>query len=417
MFRNYIKTAWKIMLRRKFFTLVSLFTIGFTLMMLMTIAAILDHYFQAAAPEIHSARTLHFTFDKLRGTNPFLIQIGNPGFALLHRYTRGMPFVENESFYTNANNVYSYLDGKKTSFLLKRTDGAFWQILSFAFIEGAPYNEDDNRMARRVVVINEGLRERFFGREPALGKMLEADGQQFRIVGVVKNVPAFRVIPYAEAWAPIRTSKTDSYFANLTGDFNGLYLARSRNDFSAIKAEFQSRLRDAELPDPKKFRRWEAQLNTYRENVYLSIFLQSGLGWTSEPKTLLPVFLACIFLFITPPTITLVNLNVSRILERVSEIGVRKAFGASSIQLIGQFLVENLLLTLLGGVLGFCGSLMVLHAINQSHWFAYAVLQLNYSIFVYGILLALLFGIFSGLYPAWRMSRFHPVQALRGGRQ
>jgi putative ABC transport system permease protein len=417
MFRNYVITTWKIMLRRKFFTIVSLFTIGFTLMMLMTIAAILDHYFQAAAPEIHSAGTLHFTFVTLRGTNPFLLQIGNPGYALLNRYTRGMPFVKNESFYTGAGKVHSYLDGQKTSFLLKRTDGAFWQILNFAFIEGAPYNEEDNRMARRVVVINEGLRERFFGRNPAVGKMLEADGQKFRIVGVVKNVPVFRSVPYAEAWVPIRTSKTDSYLTSLKGDFNGIYLARSSDDFPAIQAEFQSRLRDAELPDPKKFRQWEAQLDTYRENVYLSLFLQSGLGWTSKPGTLLPVFLACIFLFVTPPTITLVNLNVSRILERVSEIGVRKAFGASSMQLIGQFLVENILLTLVGGVLGFCGSLVILRAINQSHWFPYAVLQLNYSIFLYGVLLALLFGLFSGIYPAWRMSRFHPVQALRGGGQ
>jgi putative ABC transport system permease protein len=417
MFRNYVKIAWKVMLRRKFFTLVSLFTIGFTLMVLMTIAAILDHYFQPAATEIHSNRTLHFTFVKLRGTNPFLIQIGNPGYALLHQYTRGLPFVENESFYADAVNVYSYLDGEKISFLLKRTDGAFWQILNFAFLEGAPYTENDNRMARGVAVINESMRKRFFGKESALGKMIEADGQRFRIVGVVKNVPAFHSIPYAEMWAPISTSKSNSYLANLKDSFNGIYLAQSSNDFPAIQAEFQSRLRNAELPDPKKFRRWEAQLNTYRENVYLSLFLQSGLGWTSEPRTLLPVFLTCVFLFITPPTVTLVNLNVSRILERVSEIGVRKAFGASSIQLICQFLVENILLTLMGGVLGFCSSLVVLHVINQSHWFPYAVLQPNYSIFLYGILLAILFGLFSGIYPAWRMSRFHPVQALRGGGQ
>ena len=50
------------------------------------------------------------------------------------------------------------------------------------------------------------------------------------------------------------------------------------------------------------------------------------------------------------PAINLVNLNVSRILERASEIGVRKAFGASSRTLVGQFVVENVVLTLVGGV-------------------------------------------------------------------
>jgi len=416
-FRNYIKIAWKVMLRRKFFTLVSLFTIGFTLMVMMTVAAILDHYFQPAVPEIHSNRTLHFTLATLRGTNPFLIMMGNPGYALLNRYTRGLPFVERVSIYQSVVYANSYLDGEKISFLLKRTDGSFWQILSFQFLEGAPYTEEDNRMARRVVVINEAMRQRFFGKRPALGKMIEVDGQRFRIAGVVTNVPRFRNIAYAEMWAPISSAKTNSYLADLRGDFNGLYLARSSADFKAVQAEFQSRLRNAELPDPKKFRRWEAQLNTYRQEVYLSLFLQSGLGWTSEPKTLLPVFLACVLLFVTPPTVTLVNLNVSRILERVSEIGVRKAFGASSVQLICQFLVENVLLTLMGGVLGLCGSLILLRIINHSNWFQYAALQPNYLIFLYALLLALLFGLFSGIYPAWRMSRFHPVQALRGGGQ
>jgi len=93
-----------------------------------------------------------------------------------------------------------------------------WRILAdlrFAFLEGAPYTEEDNRMARGVVVISEAMRKRFFGGESAVGKMIEADGQRFRIVGVVKNVPALHSIPYAEMWAPISTSKSNSYLANL----------------------------------------------------------------------------------------------------------------------------------------------------------------------------------------------------------
>ena len=53
------------------------------------------------------------------------------------------------------------------------------------------------------------------------------------------------------------------------------------------------------------------------------------------------------------PTVNLININVSRIMERASEIGVRKAFGASSRTLVGQFIVENLILTLVGGAVGF----------------------------------------------------------------
>jgi putative ABC transport system permease protein len=113
--------------------------------------------------------------------------------------------------------------------------------------------------------------------------------------------------------------------------------------------------------------------------------------------------------------VNLVNINISRIMERASEIGVRKAFGAPSRTLVGQFLVENILLTLVGSVIGFVLSVLALRAVSQSGLFTYAHFSLNPRVFAYGILAALAFGLLSGVYPAWRMSRLNPVDALRGG--
>jgi putative ABC transport system permease protein len=110
----------------------------------------------------------------------------------------------------------------------------------------------------------------------------------------------------------------------------------------------------------------------------------------------------------------LINVNVSRIMERASEIGVRKAFGASSRVLVGQFVVENVVLTLVGGALGLVLAGLLLRVLNASGLIQYADLSLNLRVFAYGFGLALLFGLFSGVYPAWRMSRMHPVEALKG---
>jgi putative ABC transport system permease protein len=118
--------------------------------------------------------------------------------------------------------------------------------------------------------------------------------------------------------------------------------------------------------------------------------------------------------FMILPTVNLVNINLSRILDRSSEIGVRKAFGASSWTLVGQFVVENVVLTLVGGAIGLVLAGAALHAINASGVIPYAQLALNFRVFLYGLAIALFFGLFSGVYPAWRMSRLHPVMALRG---
>jgi putative ABC transport system permease protein len=119
-------------------------------------------------------------------------------------------------------------------------------------------------------------------------------------------------------------------------------------------------------------------------------------------------------LFMLLPTLNLVNINLSRILDRASEIGVRKAFGASSRTLVGQFVVEYLVLTLLGALLGLLLAVPVLAALNESGLLPYARLGLNFRVFLYGLALAVFFGVLSGVYPAWRMSKLHPVQALRG---
>jgi putative ABC transport system permease protein len=134
----------------------------------------------------------------------------------------------------------------------------------------------------------------------------------------------------------------------------------------------------------------------------------------SQANRLIVALIIAMVLFMLLPTINLININVSRIMERASEIGVRKAFGASSWTLVGQFIVENVILTLLGGVIGFALSRFVLQFITESGWFPYAEFHLNHRIFLGGFILAVFFGLLSGVYPAWKMSRLHPVQALKG---
>ena len=198
------------------------------------------------------------------------------------------------------------------------------------------------------------------------------------------------------------------------GEFIGLILARSRADLPAVKAEFEARRREAErhLPDPKTFKTFHA----YADTLFEAAVRQIAPGDTSEIQfgRVWAVLFLLMLLFMLLPTLNLVNINLSRILDRASEIGVRKAFGASSRTLVGQFVVENVVLTLIGAAIGFVLASLVLGALNASGLIAYAHLELNYRIFLYGLALALFFGVLSGVYPAWRMSKLHPVQALRG---
>lgn len=408
---NYLKIAFKVFLRRKFFTVISLFGISFTLVVLMVAAAMLDHVFAPLPPEVNQGRTLGIFRSSMFGESS--MWSSSAGYRLLDQYARNLPGAERMSIFSRPQTVYAYPNGNKVRIDLKRTDSEFWQILRFDFLEGAPYTTADVDEARFVAVITETTRDRIVGRSPALGETIEVDGQRFRVAGVVKDVPRLRQIPYGEMFAPLTTAKSDSYRTELLGNFNALVLARDRAAFPAMREELRTRLARVELPDPQRFSRLIAPLESVFDQAARSLFSNSRDEDSHTPRLWALIFGSAL-LFMLLPTINLINLNVSRIMERASEIGVRKAFGASSRTLVGQFIVENVILTLLGGLVGLLASIVVLRAITASGMVPYASLTLNLRVFLYGFGLALFFGVFSGAYPAWRMSRLHPVAALKG---
>jgi putative ABC transport system permease protein len=411
MLKNYLKTALTVLRRRPFFTAVSLFGISFTLVVLMVATAMMDHVFAPLPPEVRQDRTLGIYRAKMTG--PHSSWNGLPGYATLDKYARNLPGVERMTIATVTGTVYSYLGGNRVKSELRRTDAEYWRVLDFNFVEGGPYTDQDVANGAFVAVINVATRDRFFGGAPAVGRTLEADGQAFRVIGVVPNVPSVRKASSADIWAPLSTAKSDSFKRELIGSCIALLLARSRADFPAIKAELDTRLLAAQLPDPKQYN----QLVAEAESFFDSIAGEQFSGRTerkSHPERLWAAILLTMVLFTLLPTVNLVNLNVSRIMERASEIGVRKAFGASSLTLVVQFIVENLLLTLTGGALGLLGSWFVLRALNASDLIPYSAFQLNMRVFAYGLALAVFFGLVSGVYPSWRMSRLNPVQALKG---
>jgi len=411
MLKNYLKLGLKILLRRKFFTFVSLFGIAFALVVLIVMASLIDHVFGAFPPEKKADRMLSLYLIEGRGKN---LKTGQfPGYMFLDRYVRKMRTPEKVSIHSLPRSAVSFLDGVQIQSYLKQTDGEFWEILDFHFLEGGPFTARDEKDRNFVAVINDATRKKFFGHQSAIGRYIEIDGQRYRVVGVVDNVPFFRFAPFADIWVPISTSKNDDYKKLFFGSFFGLVLARNTADLPGIQAEFQDVLKRVENPDPGRYEVFRGSLDDLFGMVS-SLVLSQRLD-KPRPARLMAWILVLAALFMVLPAINLININVSRILERTSEIGVRKAFGATSRTLVGQFVVENVLLTLVGGILGWLAALLVLHALSSTEIVRYAQFHMSYRVFAAGLGMTLFFGVFSGVYPAWKMSRLNPVDALKGG--
>ena len=409
---SYVKLALKVLGRRKVFTFISLFGITMTLVVLVVATAVLDDAFEPHAPQSRFDRVLGITRVSMIGPHDSASM--NPGFALIRDYVYNLPGIEAASAYSEPSSIAIYRNGRNDA-QLKRTDAAYWRILDFHFLEGRPFSADEEQRGALVAVISDDLRKRLFEHGSALDKTIEIDGRNFRIIGVVPAVPITRFAAWADVWVPHTTARSSDYQHLLLGNYNALVLARTRSDLPRLKDEFAARVKRIPVIDPKVYKTVITGLDTPFESFARNFF--PARYRVNFVLLLRIILMAVALLFMSLPALNLITLNLSRILERASEIGVRKAFGASRGALVRQFVFENVVLTLIGGAVSIIAAAVAIALLNRSGVVPAAHFELNLRVFLYGILFAAFFGIFSGVYPAWRMSRLHAVNALRGGAQ
>ena len=409
-----IKLALKVLSRRKFFTFISLFGISLTLVVLMVATAILDNVFAPGGPESRFDRVLYVMKVVQRGEHVTMMM--EPGYGFVQRYVKTLPNIERASAFSNNQDTAIYKNGQRIDTTTRRTDADYWKILNFTFIEGRPFTAQEDATGAHVAVITESMRDKLFGPGRAVGKTFPVEGQTFQVIGVVPDVSITRVAAYADIWMPIGTLPGSDYRRDMVGGFNGIVLAHSRSDFPRLKKEFAASLRTFPL-DRKQFKTVNVGLDTLFEAVARQLTGDRDDDGNRGALIVAAVLGTIAILFMTLPALNLITLNLSRILERSSEIGVRKAFGASRPALIRQFVAENVILTLIGGAIGFALTVAVLPVLTAVSIVPNAHFDLNFRIFAYAVLTAMFFGLFSGVYPAWRMSRLDPVGALRGGAQ
>jgi putative ABC transport system permease protein len=407
MLKNYFKIAIAVLRRRKFFTFISLFGISFTLTILLVLTAFIDKVVGDNYPDAKRDRSLYIS--NIEESN----KTGNMSssalsFYFLDHYAGGLKTpvkIGISSRYTGTN---TYVNNKKIAVNCKYTNAAYWDILEYDFIEGKAYNKQQIDNAEKVAVISEDLKNEYFGDVPSVvGKYIEANNIKYRVIGVVKNVPITSYMTYGDIYLPYTVSKSDYKDKSYQGSYLGILLAASASDVPKIQQEYDQMMR--RLPQENK----DYDKQTSHAESYIAAYVNTGNDSQSGVTLVLTVICVFVFIFMLLPTLNLVNINITRIMERSSEIGVRKAFGASSKTLVYQFIVENIILTLLGGLIGLILSFIVIRLINSANFIANLELSINFTVLGIGLLVCLIFGLVSGVYPAWRMSKLNVVTALK----
>jgi putative ABC transport system permease protein len=415
MFKNYLLVAWRNLRNNKLFSFISVLglALGMTccfLILLYVRNEISYDRFQKKADRIY--RTTYLP--KFAGATKGLPVLPPPAAPLFKNF---FPEIEESARLFKRAAVMGEGNRKFPEERFFFADPAILKIFSFDFLEGSPEKALTNTFS---VVLSAKTAHKYFGNEPALGKTVLLDGlYPMQVSGVVADFPDNShihidlVTNYETMFATLSEQGRSNLPTNWVISHSITYvLLKPGADPAAVNARFPAFLTRYA---PAAF----SGGIEYALQPLLAIHLHSDLDAEPEPVgNILYVYIftgiAIITLLIAG--INFVNLSTARSLRRAREVGMRKVLGAGRRQLIRQFLGEALLLSLLAFFLSLILLTLALPAFNE---LAQKQFTLG-DIFSDGVLLSaflaifFLTGVLAGLYPAFFLSAYQPMETLKG---
>jgi putative ABC transport system permease protein len=296
-------------------------------------------------------------------------------------------------------------EGKEVEAQIAGVTQSYFEVLNTEVLLGREITSEDQAVASRIALVDERGAEQLFNNEYPIGKRIRIGGVTFQVEGVLENFGGpggGQAIP--QIFVPLTAAQR---YLGGTQTLTGEY---------AITSIFMEGLSEertnAAIDEITAVLREEHKLKDDDEDDFQIITQSAILESLSTITGLLTVFLAVIAgISLLVGGIGIMNIMLVTVTERTKEIGLRKAVGAQRLDILLQFLVESVTLSLLGGVIG------TAIAASMAFLVSAVVPDLQVSIQVSSIILVTAIcvgiGMFFGAYPANRAAGLNPIDALR----
>ena len=307
---------------------------------------------------------------------------------------------------------------------VKETDDDFWRVFDFAFLTGKPYDRATFDAGQPVAVITESVARLLFGTTDVAGHEFLLAHAPYRISGVVQDVSTLANTAYAQVWIPYTSTDqvNNTWTADLMGLMSCTILAKDRADFPAIREECDRRLAAYNQVIGENGYKFISRNRPYdQEKDAIATAANYEPDLRAERRSRLVIYLILLIV----PAINLSSMTQSRLRQRVSEIGVRRAFGCTRGEIAGQILAENFIVTLMAGVLGFLLSVLFAYLCNDIIFAQEysrtlnpptvdASILIHLSTFLWALLFCFVLNLLSAGIPAWRAARMNIVESIGG---
>ena len=429
MFRNYLKIAWRSLMKNKVFSFINIFglSVGLTCCMLITIYLYHEVNYDKYHKHIDQLYQLGTTFvgDGKESNTP---NTPAPMAAAMQKeYPEIVGTARLMALFGDDKTLLQYrpVNEEARSFYEKKgylADSSFFTLFNYHFIEGNPVTalQEPNSL-----VLSDEIAKKFFGNQPALNKVIHINSNtngeyDFKVTGVYRpsakptqiDARFFLSIPGGDMEQFIR-QQTDMVSNNM---FNTFLLLKPGSDAKKLEAKFPAFVDKYLGTGLKAAGFYKKQFLVAVKDLHLYTGMSNDMSSTGTVSKTYLYILGSIALFtLLIACINFMNLSTARSSKRSAEVGVRKVLGARRRSLINQFMGESLLMSMIAFVIAMGMTELLLPAFARVSG---KNLSLDFSqqwFIVLGFFaLSIITGLLAGSYPAFYLSSFQPVKVLKG---